>query len=149
MSAVTLIQRLDPEEAAAQIYAAHQHEAAWLDAFTQSLDRRRAGQSFARVIATWKLSQAEAARLFGVSRQAVGKWLTQGVPVERTGAVADLAVATELLTHSLKRDRIPAVVRRPIRGLDGDSLMDLLERGDTQALLTACRNMFRFERAQG
>ena len=149
MSAVTLIQRLDPEEAAAQIYAAHQHEAAWLDAFTQSLDRRRAGQSFARVLATWRLSQAEAARLFGVSRQAVGKWLTQGVPVERTGAVADLAVATELLTHSLKRDRIPAVVRRPIQGLAGDSLMDLLERGDTQALLTACRNMFRFEQAQG
>ena len=147
MRAVSLIQGLDPEEAAAQIYAAHRHEAAWLDAFVQSLDRRRAGQSLARVIETWKLSQAEAARLFGVSRQAVGKWLEQGAPAGRARAVADLAAATELLTHYLKRDRIPAVVRRPIRGLDGDSLMDLLARGDTQAVLTACRDMFQFERA--
>ncbi len=143
-----MIQRLEPEELAAQIYAAHRDDAEWLDAFARSLDRRRAGHSFARVIATWKLSQAEAARLFGVSRQAIGKWLKQGAPAERTRAVADLTAATELLTHYLKRDRIPAVVRRPIRELDGDSLMELWARGDTQAVLTACRDMFQFERAQ-
>ena len=149
MSAVTLIRRLGPEEAAAQVYAAHRNDAAWLDAFTQSLDRRLAGRSLKRVFATWKLSQAEVARLFGVSRQAVGKWLTQGAPAGRASAVADLDAATELLTRYLKRDRIPAVVRTPIPALDGDSLMDLLARGETRVLLTTCRDMFRFERAQG
>ncbi len=68
------------------------------------------------------------------------------MPPERAGAVADLAAATDLLVHHLKRDRIPAVVRRPIPALDGVSLVDLLARGDTRAVLAACRDMFRFDR---
>ena len=68
------------------------------------------------------------------------------MPPERAGAVADLAAATDLLVHHLKRDRIPAVVRRPIPALDGVSLVDLLARGDTRAALAACRDMFRFDR---
>ena len=95
----------------------------------------------------WALSQAEVARLFGVSRQAVGKWLRHGVPPERAGAISDLAAATDLLVRHLKSDRIPAVVRRPIPSRDGVSLMDLLAQGDTPALLAVCRDMFRFERA--
>ena len=50
MSTVTTIRRLDPEVAAEQIFTAHKHEGAWLDAFTESLDRRRARASFARTI---------------------------------------------------------------------------------------------------
>jgi len=44
----TILRELGPEEAALQVFTAHGHEDAWLDAFTDSLDRRRAGQSFAR-----------------------------------------------------------------------------------------------------
>lgn len=139
----------NPEEAAEQIFAAHRHEGAWLDAFTQSLDRRRAGASLERTLRVWGVSQAEAARLFGVSRQAVGKWLAHGAPAARAKALADLAAATELLVCSLKRDRIPAVVRRPIPALGGVSLMDLLAQGDTGSLLRACRDMFRFENVPG
>ncbi len=115
-------------------------------ASSSSLDRPRAGGSLARTLEVWDLSQAEAARLFGVSRQAVGKWLRQGVPPERAGAVSDLAAATDVLAHYLKRDRIPAVVRRPIQSLGGASLVSLLAHGDTQAVVAVCRNMFRFER---
>ena len=147
MSSVMALGRLRPEEAAEQIFRTYQDEGAWLDAFTESLDRQRAGRSFARTLAVWALSQAEVARLFGVSRQAVGKWLRHGVPPERAGAISDLAAATDLLVRHLKSDRIPAVVRRPIPSLDGVSLMDLLARGDTPALLAVCRDMFRFERA--
>ena len=93
----------------------------------------------------WGLSQAEAARLFGVSRQAIGKWLYKGIPPERARAISDLAVATDLLVRYLKRDRIPAVVRRPVAALDEASLMDLLARGDTRMLLATCRDMFQFE----
>ena len=118
---------------------------AWLDAFAESLDRRRARRSFARTMEVWGLSQAEAARLFGVSRQALAKWLQHGIPAERARAISDLAAATDLLVHYLKRDRIPAVVRRPINALEEASLMDLLARGDTRTLLATCRDMFRFE----
>ena len=34
----------------------------------------------------WGLSNAQAAEVFGVSRQAVSKWLDAGVPLERTEA---------------------------------------------------------------
>ena len=137
---------LDPEEAAERTFLAHRHNGEWLDAFVASLDRRRAVDAFRRTIETWGLSQAETARLFGVSRQAIGKWRRRGVPPDRAGAVADLAAATDLLVHHLKRDRIPAVVRRPIPVLDGASLVDLLGRGDARTVLAACRDMFRFDR---
>ena len=147
MSMGMALGKLEPEEAAERIFRAHKDEGAWLDAFTESLDRQRAGRSFARTLAVWALSQAEVARLFGVSRQAVGKWLRQGVPPERAGAISDLAAATDLLVHHLKSDRIPAVVRRPVPSLGGVSLMDLLAQGDTPALLAVCRDMFRFDQA--
>ena len=149
MSSVTRLSKLQPQQAADELFAARQHEQAWLDAFTQSLDRRRTGVSLARVLATWDVSQAEAARLFGVSRQAVSKWLAQGAPAERAAAIADLAAATDLLVHYLKRDRISAVVRRPVPALDGASLLDLIARGETQTLLLTCRAMFDFERVVG
>ena len=145
----TVLRELDPEEAALHVFAAHGHEDAWLDAFADSLDRRRAGQTFARTLRAWGLSQAEAARCFGVSRQAIGKWLRKGAPAERKTILSDLAAATDLLVHYLKRDRIPAVVRRPINALDGVSLLELLAAGDTRGVLAACREMFAFEQVHG
>lgn len=140
---------LEPVAAAQRLVDSHAHDPAWLDAFVAAVDRHRAGHSFLRTMRAWGWSQAEAARLFGVSRQAVGKWLRYGPPVERATALSDLAAATDLLLHYLKRDRIPAVVRRPVPALDGLSLTDLLTRGDTARLLDACRDMFAFERASG
>ena len=145
MNAGTTIRELGPEEAAEQILAAHGHEGAWLDTFAEILDRRRAGRALERTIEVWGLNQAEAARLFGVSRQAIGKWLNRGIPSNRAEAVSDLAAATDLLVRYLKRDRIPAVVRRPIPALGEASLASLLARGDTRTLLATCREMFRFE----
>jgi len=95
------------------------------------------------------LSRAEAAQLFGVSRQTVGKWLRQGAPSSRAGAMADLADASDLLVRRLERDRIPAVVRRPIPALGGESLVALWGRRETRTVLAACRDMFRFDRAHG
>ena len=138
---------LDPEEAADRTFAAHGQDSAWLDAFAERLDRLRGGTSLARTIAVWGLSQAEAARLCGVSRQAVAKWMRQGAPAQRASAMADLSAATDVLVRHLKRDRIPAVVRRPIRALGGESLVVLWGRGETRTVLTACRDMFRFDRA--
>jgi predicted transcriptional regulator len=138
---------LDPRDAAARLAADQRDDRGWLDEFAESLDRYRAAQSFARVLSVWDLSRSEAARFFGVSRQALSKWLRQGVPAERSETVADLAAATDLLVHHLKRDRIPGVVRRPASELANRSLLDLLAAGDTRVLLAACRDMFRFEQA--
>lgn len=139
--------RLDPKAAAERLIAAHRDEAGWLDAFAEHLDRARNAEALERVLAAWNLNQSDAARLFGVSRQAISKWLAQGVPAERAAAVADLAAATDLLLHHLKRERVPAVVRRSAVALDERSLLGLLEGGNTGAVLRACRDMFDFGEA--
>jgi len=141
------VAKLEPREAAERLVASQYRRSGWLDVFTEHLDRRRAGQSLTRTLAVWDLNQSQAARLFGVSRQALSKWLEQGVPGERAEAVADLAAATDLLVHHLKRDRIPAVVRRAIPALGDRSLLDLFSTGATASVLQACRDMFSFERA--
>lgn len=159
MPTETAIQKLRPEEAAKRVFRAREQDSAWLDRFAESLAGYRegpggtshtalqSGSDLARTIGLWQLSQAKAAALFGVSRQAFAKWLQRGVPADHAVAVADLKAATDLLERYLKRDRIPAVVRRPVPKLDGVSLLDLFGRGDTKRLLSACREMFDFERA--
>lgn len=160
MPTETAIQKLQPEEAAERVFRARKQDSAWLDRFAEclagyregptgetSLAARQSGSDLMGTLEVWQLSQAKAAALFGVSRQAFAKWLQRGVPAGHAVAVADLKAATDLLERYVKRDRIPAVVRRPIPKLDGFSLLDLLGRGDTNRLLSACRDMFDFERA--
>jgi predicted transcriptional regulator len=146
---IEAVGRLDPRSAAQRLIEAQKDRTGWLDAFAEQLDRARHANVLERVLAVWDLSQADAARLFGVSRQAISKWLRQGVPPERAGAIADLAAATDLLVHHVKRERIPAVVRRPAAALGNTSLLGLLERHDARAVLTACREMFAFGEAHG
>ncbi len=141
------VTELDPREAAAKVAAAFQDQPGRLDEFAQHLDRYRAGQSLARTLNVWGLSQSEAAQLFGVSRQAVSKWIDRGVPSERCEAVADLAASTDLLVQYLQRDRIAAVVRRPIAALENRSLLELLTDSQTRTILNACRAMFDFNQA--
>ena len=141
--------RLDPRELADRLIDAQGGRADWLDAFSEQLDRRRSAEALSRVLAVWQLNRSDAARLFGVSRQAVSKWFEHGVPAERAAAVADLAAATDLLVHHIKRERIPAVVRRKAPGLGGLSLLELIETGAHERVLQACRAMFEFDEAQG
>ena len=115
-----------------------------LDRVSVRLQRMQAIHPLDRVMQAWDLSHADVGRMFSLSRQAIAKWLNIGVPAERVTAVADMAAATDLLQHSLKPDRIPAVVRRPAPALGGKSLLDLASAGDTTAVLVACRAMFQF-----
>jgi hypothetical protein len=133
---------LAPSEAARALV--EQADEAWLAELQLSLDRELAHPGLERILAVWDLSQADAARLFGVTRQAIGKWLAQGPPAGRAGSFADLGAATDLLVRHLKRDRIPAVVRRPSSRLGGRSLLEVAAAGRTRELLLACREMFAF-----
>lgn len=147
-STATRLTDQDPVELAERLIDAGRTEPAWLDRLTDALDARRAGDELGRVLEVWGLSRAETGRLLDVSRQAVSKWLATGVPTERAAAVADLAAATDVLVHHIKRERIPAVVRRPASALGGRSLLDLVAEGATRQVLVACREMFDVYRAQ-
>ncbi|MCP4967744.1 MAG: hypothetical protein GY926_21235 [bacterium] len=147
MNALAAYPVSDPREAASQLVGTHSPE--WLDAFSEALQRQRAGGELRRILLVWGLSQSEAARRFGVSRQSVAKWLASGVPAGRIATIADLSVATDFLEHYLKRERIPGVVRRTAAALGDRSLLDLLEAGEHRALLDGCRTMFDFSLTQG
>jgi hypothetical protein len=138
----------DPRELAAEILTVHGDDRDWLDAFTEALESSRNGDALGRVLAVWGLNQSDAGGAFGVTRQAVSKWLAAGAPSERAVAIADLAAATDILVRHLARDRIPAVVRRPAGNLGGRSLLDVLATSGAGTVLEACQAMFAFEYAQ-
>jgi hypothetical protein len=121
---------------------------AWLRELTDELDREVRTEPLDRFMELWGLSGAEAARAFGVSRQAFAKWRDGRLPADRAGAVADVAAATDLLDRKVKRERIPAVVRRRAEGLGGRSLYDLACADGHAAVLEAVRAMFDLRRAQ-
>ncbi|MEN8375360.1 MAG: hypothetical protein ABFS34_07925, partial [Gemmatimonadota bacterium] len=101
-----------------------------------------------RFLALWDLSASEAARAFGVSRQALSKWRQSGVPADRMDAVMDLAAATDVLDRWIKRERIPAVVRRPAANLSGRSLVDLLRDGRHAEVRESVTSTFDLRRVQ-
>jgi hypothetical protein len=138
----------DPKALASQLVAASRDRPGWLETFTGELESQALASQLRRFLDVWGLSASEAARLFGVSRQALSKWLAQGLPADRMMTIADLAAATDLLVHYLKADRVPAAVRRKAERLGQRSLIDLVGEGDSRGVLEACRAMFDFASAQ-
>ena len=137
---------MSPTEAAAAVLAEQDHE--WTRSLVDELDRAVRSQPLERFVDLWGLSNAAAARVFGVSRQAFSKWLANGPPASRVGAVADLATATDILDRYVKRERIPAVVRRPAPLLGNISLLDHAASGDTRGVADAVVAMFDLRRVQ-
>lgn len=139
---MSTLAELGPRDAAARLVA--EHDDAWVARLADELDRRMSGRQLERVLRAWDLSRTELGELFGVSRQAVSKWVAGGVPAERAGPVADLVAITDLLSHYLKRERIPAVVRRRAPRLGGRSLLELVGEGRSAEALELTREMFAF-----
>ena len=137
---------LTPDAAAALV--ASEVDADWTRRFVDELDRKVRSEPLERIVALWGLSNAAAARMFGVSRQAFTKWLNTGPPAARVAAVEDVAAATDILDRYVKRERIPAVVRRQAPALGGESLLDLVESGNTRTVLERTRVMFDLRRVQ-
>lgn len=139
---MSALAELDPRDAAARLVAEHDED--WVATLTDELDRQLSGRHLERVVRLWGLSRRELGELFGVSRQAVSKWISDGVPADRTEQVADVEAITDLLDRYLKRDRIAAVVRRRAPRLDGSSLIELVRAGRSDDALRLTREMFAF-----
>ena len=143
--AITLTD-MNPGDAAAAIAAAS--DPVWARRFVDELDRTVRTEPLERFTELWGLSNSAAASIFGVSRQAFSKWLTTGAPAGRADAVADLAAATDLLDRYVKRERIPAVVRRKAPMLGDRSLIDLAGDGETRIVAESVEQMFDLRRVQ-
>lgn len=120
----------------------------WLRELVDALDREVRIGPLERLLTLWDLSNAGAARLFGVSRQAFAKWLRSGPPAERVDDVTAVEDITALLDRYVKRERIPAVVRRPADLFEGNSLIEILEGGDYERAVEVTRAAFDLRRVQ-
>jgi hypothetical protein len=120
----------------------------WLRTLIDDLDQRIRSRPLERLLVLWNLSAAQGAQLFGISRQAFAKWQKAGPPAERAEAVAALAAATDILDHHLKRERIPAVVRRKAAQLAGKSLLDLALAREYERVRSVVETMFDLRRVQ-
>jgi len=88
--------------------------------------RRAGAYDLAAIRTTFQSSPRETAELFGVTRQAIEQWSDNGVPATRVADVARIADVARRLRRTLKRERIPAIVRCPNPGLDGDTVLHAL-----------------------
>ncbi|MGB7860414.1 MAG: hypothetical protein WBM90_07945 [Acidimicrobiia bacterium] len=120
----------------------------WLRELVDLLDREIKRRPLERTLTLWDLSNAAAARVFGVSRQAFSKWLVGGTPADRSDDVARVEAITDLLDRYVKRERIPAVVRRPAAIFGDQSLIEMLENGSYRAAADRVADMFDLRRIQ-
>lgn len=120
----------------------------WLRTLVDDLDRDLRTNPLERLLALWDLSATDAGRAFGVSRQALSKWRRSGVPADRLPPLMDLAAATDLLDRHVKRERIPAVVRRPAPRLGDRSLLEMALEGEHAEVRDAVARMFDLRRVQ-
>lgn len=122
---------------------------AYVATLTAALARRLHTHTLGTILETWQLSNADAARIFGVSRQAVAKWLSGGVPPDRLETLYDLQTVTDLLLRRIRPERIPVVVRRKADLLDGRSLLELAQEVPSDVLRDKARHMFDLRRVVG
>lgn len=110
------------------------------------LDHELNASPLQRTVRLWDLSATQLGQMFGISRQAASKWLAEGAPASRRDQVALLGQATDLLDQWVKRERIPAVVRRPVEALDGRSRLDVALVGDFELLRDELADTFDLTR---
>jgi transcriptional regulator with XRE-family HTH domain len=88
------------------------------------------------------LSEAELARLFGVTRQAVAQW--QEFPAAKRAKAATVLSIADLLTYRLKAGRLPMIARKPAAAYGGLSLLDMIAADRHEELLRLTRESFDF-----
>lgn len=106
------------------------------------LDHELSAGPLDRTVRLWDVSAADLGRMFGVTRQAAAKWLADGPPAARRDDVALLDEITGLLDRWVKRERIPAVVRRPVDVHGGRSRLDVALAGELEVLRDELRDTF-------
>ncbi|MGZ8607544.1 MAG: hypothetical protein ACXWXQ_10935 [Actinomycetota bacterium] len=101
-----------------------------------------AGTGLEPLMASWRLSITDVARLFGVRRQAVQQWFEDGVPAARQPKLLAIFGIADLLERNLLPERIPAVVRTPSAADGGHSMLEAIAADRHQELLERTRRSF-------
>jgi transcriptional regulator with XRE-family HTH domain len=95
-----------------------------------------------RLIDAFGLSKTELGGLFGVSRQAIDKWMRDGVPADRQEKLTTLLALVDLLERKLKHGRLPGVARRRADAYGGQTMLERIREGRHHELLDSVRASF-------
>jgi hypothetical protein len=91
------------------------------------------------------LSQRRLCR--GVTRQAIDRWLANGVPPERQEKLAAILAVADLLERKLKSGRVAGVARRPADAYGGRTMLQMIAADRHAELLASVRGSFDWARA--
>jgi transcriptional regulator with XRE-family HTH domain len=100
-----------------------------------------------RIMEAFDLSKTDTAGLFGVSRQAISLWLSDGVPTDRQEKVTALLALLDILQRKLKADRLPGIARRRAPAYGGVTMLDLIAQDRHDELLAITRESFAWHQA--
>lgn len=121
-------------------------DTALLRQIVDRLDHQLNASPLQRTVRLWDISASQLGEMFGISRQAASKWLSDGAPAGRRDQVALLGQATDLLDQWVKRERIPAVVRRPVEQLGGRTRLEVALAGEFELLRDELADTFDLTR---
>jgi len=134
------------ESLTADVLSRTEGDIAVLRQLVDRLDNELSARPLERTRRLWDVSAAQLGTMFGVSRQAASKWLIEGPPANRRDQVTCLGQSTDILDQWVKRERIPAVVRRPVEALGGRSRLDVALAGELALLRTELHDTFDLTR---
>ncbi len=92
------------------------------------------------------LSEDEVAKLFTVSRPAIGKWRQRGVPVERGADVDRVRELAEYFGRRFVAARIPQIVRTPGDGLGGKTVLAVIAEEGVDRVYAYLERIFSYAR---
>ena len=90
------------------------------------------------------LSETEVARLFSVSRPALGRWREGGVPVERGADVDRVRELAEYFHRKFLPVRIPQIVRTRGRGLGDKTVLTVIAESGVQPVYAYLERLFSY-----
>lgn len=101
--------------------------------------REDAASPLAELQTMFDLDNTETARLFGVTRQAIGDWLKRGVPADRTEKLVTMIQVGRFLGPRLRPGLLPGVARKPADAYGRRSMLEAMAAGDHEAVLDITR----------
>lgn len=108
---------------------------------------RRGTKALARTAQVFGLNKSETARIFGVSRQALGEWYGKGVPMGRIGDVTRAEALANALHDRFVSERLPQIVRSPLPGLHGETILGALAAHGTVEIFELLDRAFSYTAA--
>jgi transcriptional regulator with XRE-family HTH domain len=109
--------------------------------------RKAASTKLNRIREVFGLSERDSASLFGVQRQSISGWRTNGVPSNRQASLERLYDLAEVFKRELIPSRVPEIVRIPDEWLEGRSVLDTIRMSGPEPIYGYLHKLLTYDGA--